>query len=172
MTASVDHLGLIGKLTTRRMRLLGDSAVLSDNEFASSVETSAVKSNVMCSDLDGEFITWEGDNAHYLILDIDHPVEVYESSTGGGHHHLIIGKPLEFHQMVEILEVLAKHGVVQNTWVESTKDKGYATLRRPGINKYRAEDNYGLTAAGEIETKEQYKKAHEELLERSRVRID
>lgn len=138
----------IEHLTTRRARLSSESGTPVDIEFTNAQKTSAVKSNLFCSDLSSN------PSRHALILDLDMPIEVLKSSSGN--NHVIIPKSLSFDDMMEILEVLRKHGIVQPKWVESAKLHGYAALRMPGILKSNLEDDRGLDEHGNIESEQAY----------------
>lgn len=43
--------------------------------------------------------------------------------------------------MIEVLTVLQKHNIVQKGFLDATKDRKWAALRMPGIDKYKAENN-------------------------------
>ena len=145
---------LIQYLTLRRSRLISNSEEPVDVEFSNAQKTTPTKANVMCSDLE------ERPGYHFLTLDLDMPVELIKSSSGN--NHLIVRHGLKFDDMVEILDVLQKHGVVQPKWVESTKKHGYSILRLPGISKNNKKDNLGLDSNGNIETPDQYYDALQE----------
>lgn len=161
----VDYYGeeqdLTSQLTTRRVRLTNDSNAAVDVEFSEPKKASAVKSNVMCSDLDENMTNAKG---HYLILDIDMPVQLITSSSGN--NHLLLPKVLQFDEMTEVLDVLAKYGIVQSKWVESAKRHGFATLRLPGISKHIDQHNHGLDENGEIESTESYRENYRAMLNR------
>lgn len=146
-----EQTSLIENLTLRRTRLSIDSDVDIDTEFSQSTKTSAIKANVMCSDLD------DLSEGHFLILDVDYPVEVLKSSSGNS--HLIFGKYMTKEDMLEVVEVLGKHGVVQKKWADSARSHGYATLRLPGVSKYNDHDNCGLGPDGKIESEQDYSNA-------------
>lgn len=71
---------------------------------------------------------------HTLMLDIDYHCAVIPSSTEG-HHHLYLDKLLEWSAVQEILEVLAKHGVIEHEYADmSIRDKA-TFLRVPWRKK-------------------------------------
>lgn len=74
------------------------------------------------------------------MLDLDDTHWYSESSTRG-HGHLIVGKPLELDQLKEIVNVLAKHGILQEGIKRQLDDQGCLTLRMPGMKKDNEEDN-------------------------------
>ncbi len=47
----------------------------------------------------------------------------------------MIDQLLTYDEMIEILTVLQKYGIVQNGFLEGTKARKHASLRLPGINK-------------------------------------
>ena len=68
------------------------------------------------------------------MLDIDREHQYYESSGGNG--HLIVNTDLSHEAIVEILTVLNKHGIIQDGYLNSTKDRGFSALRPPGVQKF------------------------------------
>lgn len=77
---------------------------------------------------------------HYLVLDLDWDHWYHQSSTPG-HGHLVIKRELEIDQLKEIINVLVKHGILQEGIKNQLDDRGCLTLRMPGMSKYKAEDN-------------------------------
>lgn len=144
-----DQQSIISQLTFRRARLTQSSEYSNDPVFHNAKECSSIKANLMCSDVDDPF-----SDSHKLILDLDFPIEVYESSSGN--NHLIFPQDLSFEAMIEILEVLQKHRIVQKGWVDGAKKAGYASLRPPGVDKGVQENNYGLDEEGNIESYKEY----------------
>lgn len=145
---------IISQLTFRRARLTQSSEYSNDPVFHNAKECSSIKSNLMCSDVEDS--SW----AHKLILDLDFPIEVYESSSGN--NHLMFPQDLSFEAMIEILEVLQKHRIVQKGWVDGAKKAGYASLRPPGVDKGVQENNYGLDGEGNVESYKEYMDAARE----------
>ena len=80
---------------------------------------------------------------HYLMLDLDHDHWYHESSTQG-HGHLVIRKELELYQLIEIVNVLVRHGVLQEGIKMQLDDRGCLTLRMPGMKKDVPEDNMSI----------------------------
>jgi len=80
---------------------------------------------------------------HYLMLDLDHEHWYHESSTPG-HGHLVIKKQLELYQLIEIINVLVKHGILQEGIKMQVDDRGCLTLRMPGMKKDVPEDNMSI----------------------------
>jgi len=71
---------------------------------------------------------------HRLVIDIDHRVKVEESTTPG-HFHLYIDVPMVWEAAVDILEALARGGVVEPGYVEASKARGYTAVRVPWVKK-------------------------------------
>lgn len=158
---------LLSDLTFRRTRLLPDSGVASDKEFDNAQICASIDANVVCSDLESnQLLPGERLDSHYLVLDIDYPINVIKSSSGN--NHVYFGKTLSQDALFEILRVLSKHGVVQQGWVDSAETRGYATLRAPGISKNEPEDFRSLDENGQIETQDSYVKALSALKKRKR----
>jgi len=80
---------------------------------------------------------------HYLMLDLDHEHWYHESSTQG-HGHLVIRKSLELYQLKEIVNVLVKHGILQEGIKRQLDDRGCLTLRMPGMQKGKPLDNMSM----------------------------
>jgi hypothetical protein len=73
---------------------------------------------------------------HTIMLDIDYNCAVVSSSTEG-HHHLYIDKLLEWSAYREILEVLAKHGVIEEEYKNMSLRDGATYLRVPWNKKVK-----------------------------------
>ena len=65
---------------------------------------------------------------HLPCIDIDHPLEVRESTTPG-HFHLLIGKPMEWTRYVKLLDALADAGLVERGYVEASENRGQTFIR-------------------------------------------
>lgn len=76
-----------------------------------------------------------GEEAHALILDVDINCALIPSSTSG-HSHLIFNHSVDTEGLHEILDVLAKHGVIEQNYaaVSKARPEG-AFLRLPWIRK-------------------------------------
>ncbi len=76
----------------------------------------------------------KGKHALLLDLDVDH---VYIPSSTKYHGHLIINTPrgLSFDDMMEILTVLNKHGILEPGYVSAAKARGKTWLRTPWTKK-------------------------------------
>lgn len=80
---------------------------------------------------------------HVLMLDLD-TAHAYIPSSTSGHGHLIINADLTYLEMVEILEVLEKYGIIQHGFLEATKKSRTASLRLPWIKKHDYKANRKL----------------------------
>lgn len=149
---------LVQSLTYRRIRLMPNSDTPSDAEFQNAKKCSSIKANAMCSDLENY------DDSHFLILDIDFPVEILKSSSGN--NHLIFGKIMSTEDMNKVLTVMVETGLLQKTWVDNAIENGYAALRAPGVKKHILEDSRGFDANGQIETADAYDAEMKKLRER------
>ena len=83
------------------------------------------------------------DGKHMLMLDLDQNHWYTESSTEG-HGHLVIDTSLDPWQMKEIIEVLVKHGVLQQGIEKQWDSRQCLTLRMPGMKKGNEEDGMGF----------------------------
>ena len=71
---------------------------------------------------------------HAPVIDLDCPHH-YEPSTTPGHGHLYINKAMSFDDMMEVLDVLVKHGIVQPGFRDAAKIRGWAAVRTPWTAK-------------------------------------
>ncbi len=73
---------------------------------------------------------------HQVVLDIDHPVHVVESSTPG-HHHLIIEVPggIPDEAYWKLVEALGLAGVVEPGYVNASITRGRTDVRLPWVSK-------------------------------------
>lgn len=74
----------------------------------------------------------KGKHALLLDLDIEH---VYVPSSSPYHGHLIIEAKLSKEDMLEVLTVLSKHGILQGGYVSAAHARGAAWLRTPWTKK-------------------------------------
>lgn len=97
------------------------------------------QANAISSEYGSSF--WKGKHMLFLDLDIAH---VYVPSTTEGHGHLIVQTMLSQEAMQECLDVLAKHGVVQEGFAKAAAHRKSAWLRVPWFKKWnRMEDFNG-----------------------------
>jgi hypothetical protein len=131
----------------RRGTLSGESVKFDKEAFAKSLKKNDERA---CHPLDANLVTSEHlDQKHMVLLDLD--VEhYYTSSSTPDHAHLYINKPLDWEDYLEVLQVLTKHGIVQEGYYERSKARGYAALRAPGITK----DDYYANNPEENQPKE------------------
>lgn len=73
-----------------------------------------------------------------LDLDIEH---WYSESSTDGHAHLVLARDLDISDLKEIVNVLVKHGILQEGIKKQLDDRGCLTLRMPGMQKNKEEDN-------------------------------
>lgn len=83
-----------------------------------------------------------GISRHRLVLDLDYPHEYVASSTDG-HGHLVIDTELTLGNLLEILEVLSRHGIIESGFYEFTKARGFSSIRMPGQTKSSETDRWG-----------------------------
>ena len=77
--------------------------------------------------------TW-GERLHMPAIDIDVPCR-YVPSTTPGHGHLYIDLLVEEELYFELLDVLARCGIVEPGYASASKAKGQSTLRPPWRKK-------------------------------------
>ena len=74
---------------------------------------------------------------HKIVLDIDHPIVVLNSTTPG-HHHLFIDKELGWGEYLEVIRVLVKVGIVEEGYLGASAHRGFTGVRLPWIVKPQA----------------------------------
>ena len=106
-----------------------------------------------CHPYDANIVSSEKRNSNlhdlFLDLDVDH---FYTKSSTQYHGHLAIKADLKLEDVIEILEVLCKHKIIQEGFLQATKDRGWAALRMPDLDKRDPANNRWFYEA---------KKAHE-----------
>lgn len=150
MSAVPDGLrDLFGRLRAYRVKNWGpDSAEMADDEDRE-VVVNLDEAHVVVSILDpqppagqvDDFLTLEPVVAgtgqrHALLLDIDFPAYLVESSTPG-HCHLYIDVPggIPDSAYWPLIQALAKAGVIESGYAGVSEDRGYTSLRLPWIHK-------------------------------------
>lgn len=73
---------------------------------------------------------------HAVLLDIDYPAYLVESSTGG-HYHLYLDVPngVKHEDYMELLKVLAKCGIIEKGYADVSIARGHSDLRLPWVSK-------------------------------------
>ena len=66
---------------------------------------------------------------HKLVLDIDFPVKVVESSPGKS--HLYIDKPITWDELISIMMTLVTAGIVERNYAMASIRRGYTSVRVP-----------------------------------------
>lgn len=94
--------------------------------------------------LDANLISSQKANGkHVLLLDLDQESFSIESTTAG-HQHVYINADLSLEALKEIVDVLAKHGIVQAGIKKQLENSNCLTLRPPGVKKGNIEDQLGI----------------------------
>ena len=73
-------------------------------------------------------------NWHLPTLDIDVPMTVVPSTTHG-HYHLYFDVRIEQDNYWRLLDAMAAAGIVQEAWVDASKNRGYSAVRMPWVPK-------------------------------------
>lgn len=71
---------------------------------------------------------------HRLLLDLDHPALLLDSSTPG-HHHLYVDVEIGDVQWRELIQALAVAGVIEEGYAEASLERGHTDLRLPWVKK-------------------------------------
>ena len=86
----------------------------------------------VCGAAAADLITSErhgGGNRHAVVLDVDLPVHVVESSPG--RHHLYIDVDLSWRQYRRLLRALSRAGIIERRWAHIARYDGYTSVRPP-----------------------------------------
>lgn len=75
-----------------------------------------------------------GEDRHVVALDIDMPVTVVPSSTEG-HYHLYIDHEMDTETYLELVDALAKAGVVEQGYAHMARVRKMTRLRTPWTSK-------------------------------------
>jgi hypothetical protein len=73
---------------------------------------------------------------HAVLLDIDYPAHLVESSSPG-HYHLYLDVPngVKHDDYMELLAMLAKCGVIEKGYADVSIARGHSDLRLPWVSK-------------------------------------
>lgn len=71
---------------------------------------------------------------HRVVLDIDLPGSMVESSTPG-HHHLFLDKVMSWDDFQRLLWVMTDLGLVEEGYASASTKRGYTAVRLPWIGK-------------------------------------
>jgi len=111
---------------------------LGSYETEARVETADLNAaTIVTSELDGSHLEdfgVDGEPLHRPVLDLDFPAALIPSSTPE-HFHLYLNHAVTWAGYVELLDALAKVGVLEPSYVEASKRRGYTAVRLPWIAK-------------------------------------
>lgn len=121
---------LLGRLTAHRVRGWDESYGITEVPEEEGTQDLLTADVISSKYRDG--------SGHALLLDMDIPV-TYVPSTTSGHGHLYIEpvKPISDTGLNEILDVLAKWGIIEEGYAGASKRRGYTSLRLPWVQKGR-----------------------------------
>ena len=90
-----------------------------------------------------------GKRRHVLALDIDHEAYLVPSTTPE-HNHLYINVPggIDHEVYMDLLDVLARAGVIEEDYARASKSRGYTSLRLPWIKKEKKKISQAVTKDG------------------------
>lgn len=100
------------------------------------------EANVVSSELKAGGLKADGGNLvrvprHAVLLDLDYPAYLIESSTPG-HHHLYLDVPggVKHEDYMELLALLGRIGVIEEGYAEVSIKRGHSDLRLPWVTKH------------------------------------
>lgn len=68
------------------------------------------------------------DGTHLPIFDLDFPCRLVESSTPG-HFHLFADKPISAEALFDVLDAMAKAGLIESFYAKASRIRGFASAR-------------------------------------------
>jgi hypothetical protein len=71
---------------------------------------------------------------HKVVIDVDLPVTMIESSTPG-HCHLFIDKAMDWPTYLALLEALAAAGIIEPGYLNAARRRGHTAVRLPWVRK-------------------------------------
>lgn len=78
--------------------------------------------------------SFEPDEPHLPVIDIDFPIAAVPSSTPG-HFHLYIEKPTTFEAFESLLYAMVEAGWVEEGYYRAFQRRNYTVVRKPGVLK-------------------------------------
>lgn len=110
----------------------GDAEYGGDHERADDLDSAQLITSIVDRDrlshLGGEFAT------HKMVVDIDLPCVLVESSTPG-HFHLIVDQEMGWTVYVKALEALVLAGIVEPGYLAAAIERGHTAVRLPWVRK-------------------------------------
>jgi len=105
-------------------------------------EAAEEQANLISSELDYPYHSNvpKDDRLHAPSIDIDFPVECYESSTPG-HFHLYIERPMTWRQYRRLLHALMRAGIIEEGYYKASIQRGGSFLRKKGTKKASVEES-------------------------------
>lgn len=100
-----------------------------NNDSESRTECAESEANAVSSRLQGTI-----GNLHAPVLDIDYGARLIPSSTPG-HSHLYLDVTVTWDEYVEVLEALAKCGLIEEGYKNAAIARGATFVRTPGTKK-------------------------------------
>lgn len=77
------------------------------------------------------------DGRHHVVLDIDHPVHVEESSTPGNYHlYIEVGDGIAWADYLKFLEAAASINLIEPGYLMASKHRKHTDVRLPWVNKH------------------------------------
>lgn len=118
---------------TNWMASSGD-ALGTDGHFVNEVDQANVITSRMVDPAAPESDPFE--IRHQVVLDIDHPAQLVESSTPG-HSHLYIQVPggIPTGHYFKLLEALFDAGVIEKGYLAASSKRGFSCVRLPWVSK-------------------------------------
>ena len=133
----MSYLQLLDKLTLRRITRWSKRAEVGheyknmDPGEAADIRDANV---VMSLRSDSRLAFFDDEDKHALLLDLDVPAHLIQSSTPG-HSHLYVDVAIPESRYFALLDLLAECGVIEHGYAGASRAKGGSYLRLPWVKK-------------------------------------
>lgn len=115
---------LLGKLRTHKVDFENQHYDGNDHTPAPLIEADVVSSEVA-----GTY------DQHIIVVDIDHPAHLVESTTPGHHHLYVEIPPVSTEAYFRWLDASAEIGLIEPGYVSAFKARGFSCVRLPWVSK-------------------------------------
>jgi hypothetical protein len=82
----------------------------------------------------GGFVEYE-EPKHIVVLDVDHPAHLVDSSTPGHHHLYVEIPPCAWSDYVEFLQAAHTIGLIEEGYLNASIERGHSDVRLPWVRK-------------------------------------
>jgi hypothetical protein len=125
---------LLGKLVCHRVDFEHERYEGNDHSPAP-LSSADVVSSVVADSGRREDFDFLAEDLHIVVVDIDHPAHLVESTTPGHHHLYVEIPPVSTEAYFRWLEASAEIGLIEPGYVSAFKARGFTCVRLPWVQK-------------------------------------